>query len=155
MRKIDPGLHERLATLIGSMGCELIGCELTQQGRRMVFRIFIDKENGVTIDDCSKVSNQINAMFNVEDPMQGEYALEVSSPGIDRPLFVIEHYRKYVGKKVKIRLYSAINQRRQYSGVLVRIEGEDIYLLMDDSSQEVKLPFSAIDKAHLVGEINM
>lgn len=155
MRKIDPVLNERLATLIRSMGCELVGCEMIPQGRRIVFRIFIDKENGVTVDDCSKVSSQVGAMFAVEDPIPGGYALEVSSPGIDRPLFELEHYCRFVGKRVKIKLHVAINQRRQFSGTLLRVEGEDIYLLVDDSQQEIKLPYSAIDKANLVGEIHL
>jgi ribosome maturation factor RimP len=155
MKKIDPILHERLVTLISSMGYELVGCEMLPQGRQMVFRIFIDKKNGVTIDDCSQVSHQVSAMMDVEDPIQGRYSLEVSSPGIDRPLFEIEHYRKYIGSRIKIRLYSPIDQRRQYKGVLNRVEGEDIYLLVEDSEQEVILPFSAIEKANLIGDIGL
>ncbi len=105
MRKIDPILHERLAQLIGAMGYELVGCEHVPQGRQMLFRIYIDSAKGVTVDDCSQVSRQVSAMLDVEDPFQGRYVLEVSSPGIDRPLFEIEHYQKYVGKRVKVRLY--------------------------------------------------
>ena len=155
MRKIDPALHDRLAKLIGSMGLELVGCELLPQGRQMVFRIFIDKENGVTIDDCSLVSYQVSAMLDVEDPIQGRYSLEVSSPGIDRPLFEIGHYQKYIGHQVKIRLYAPINQRRQYKGTLLRVEGDDIYLLVEELGQEVKLPFSAIEKGHLIGNVRL
>ncbi|VVC76751.1 Ribosome maturation factor RimP [Aquicella siphonis] len=154
MRKIDPVLHERLATLIGSMGYELVGCELLPQGRQMVFRIYIDGKNGVTLDDCSQVSYQVSAMLDVEDPIQGRYSLEISSPGIDRPLFELEHFRKFVGKLVKIRLHSPVNQRKQYKGVLQRVEGEDIYLLVQETGQEVVLPFSAIDKANLIGDVH-
>lgn len=154
MRKVDPVLQERIKTLLCSMGYELVGCELFPQGRQMVFRVYIDSPKGVTLDDCSQVSHQISAMMDVEDPIQGRYNLEVSSPGIDRPLFEIEHYRKYIGKRVKIRLQSSINQRRQYKGVLQRIEGEDIYLLVDELANEVKLPFSAIEKANLIGDIH-
>lgn len=153
MRKIDPVLHERLATLISSMGCELVGYEMVPQGRQMVFRIYIDSERGVTVDDCSRVSHQVSAMLDVEGPIEGRYSLEVSSPGIDRPLFEVEHYRKYVGKVVRIRLHAPVNQRKQYKGILQRVEGEDIYLLVEGVEQEVKLPFSAIEKGNLVGEI--
>lgn len=153
MRKIDPVLHERLATLISSMGYELVGCEMVPQGRQMVFRIYIDSETGVTADGCAQVSYQVSAMMDVEDPIQSRYSLEVSSPGIDRPLFEIEHYRKYIGKTVKIRLYAPINQRRQFKGILQRVEGEDIYLLVDGVEQEIKLPFSAIEKGNLVGDV--
>lgn len=154
MRKINPVLHERLDKLLRSMGYELVGCELLPLGRQMVFRIYIDGPKGVTLDDCSLASHQISAMMDVEDPIQGRYTLEVSSPGIDRPLFELAHYRKYIGKQVKIRLHSAINQRRQYKGILQRVEGENIFLLIDDLMQEVTLPFSAIEKANLVGDIH-
>ena len=155
MRKIDPILRERLDVLINAMGCELVGYELLPQGRQVMFRIYIDGPHGVTLDDCSKVSRQISAMMDVEDPIKEQYVLEVSSPGIDRPLFEVEHYRKYIGKRVRIRLYSAINQRRQYKGILQRVEGEDIYLLVDDSALEVKLPFSSIEKANLIGDVRL
>lgn len=155
MKKIDPVLHERLATLISSMGCELVGYEMTMQGRQMVFRIYIDKEHGVTVDDCSQVSRQVGSMFDVEDAFQGRYNLEVSSPGIDRPLFELGHYQKYVGSQIKVKLHSPIEQRRQFKGTLTRVEGEDIYLLVDDTAQEVKLPYALIDKANLIGDVNM
>lgn len=153
MRKIDPVLHDRLLTLISSMGFELVGCELLSQNRQSVFRIYIDKENGVTVDDCSRVSRQISAMMDVEDPIQNRYSLEVSSPGIDRPLFEIEHFRKYIGKSVKLRLHMPINQRRQYKGLVQKVEEEDIYLLLEETGEEIKVPFSVIEKANLVGDI--
>lgn len=153
MRKIDPVLHERLVTLISSMGYELVGGELFSQGGRTIFRIYIDSEKGVTVDDCSRVSYQVSAMMDVEDPIESRYSLEVSSPGIDRPLFEIEHFHKYIGKQVKIRLYSPINQRRQYKGILQRVEGEDIYLLVEELGQEVIVPFSSIEKANLISDI--
>lgn len=154
MKKIDPALQERLVTLITSMGYELVGCEALPQGRQMTLRIYIDGPNGVTADDCSKVAHQVGAMLDVEDPFQNRYTLEVSSPGIDRPLFEIEHYRKFVGSRIKLKLYSPINQRRQYTGILSRVEGEDIYLLIEAES-EVKLPFSAIEKANVIGEVRL
>ncbi len=155
MKEIDPGLRERLETLINAMGYELVGCELVVQRRQTVFRIYIDSKNGVTVDDCSRVSNQVSAMMDVEDPIQGRYSLEISSPGIDRPLFGIEHYQKHVGKRVRIRLHVPINQRRQFKGILLRVEGENITLLVEDSGQEVTLPFSGIEKANLIGDVRL
>lgn len=154
MKKIDPVLHERLQTLIGGMGYELVGCELRPQGRRALFRIYIDKKGGVTLDDCSRVSRQVSAMMDVEDPIVGGYVLEVSSPGVDRPLFVIEHFKQYVGSVIKIRLDQPINQRRQYQGILKRVEGENIYLWLEDKQQEIKLSFSSIERANVVGDIH-
>lgn len=154
MKQFDPVLKERLETLIGSMGYELVGCEMLPQGQQMIFRIYIDGEKGVTVDDCSKVSRQVSAMMDVEDAFQGRYFLEVSSPGINRPLFEIGHYRKAVGKTVKIRLHMPINQRRQFNGVLLKVEGEDIYLQVEGLTEEVIVPFSAIEKGNVVGEIH-
>lgn len=153
MRKIDPVLYEKLATLVNAMGCELVGYEMLPQGRQMTFRVYIDSPNGVTIDDCSKVSRQMGAMLDVEELIQGSYTLEVSSPGLDRPLFELEHFRKYVGKQIKIRLSLPIEGRRQYKGVLQRVEGEDIYIIVDE--QEIKLPFSMVEKANLVEDIRL
>ena len=155
MTKIDPVLHDRLATLIESMGYELVGCDLSPQGRLVVFRIFIDGhegKKGVTIDDCSRVSRQVSAMMDVEDPIQGRYTLEVSSPGIDRPLFELKQYLRFVGSRIKIRLHAPIDRRRQYKGILKRVEGEDIYLLEDETDKEVAIPFSAIEKANVIGD---
>jgi ribosome maturation factor RimP len=155
MRKIDPGLNARLVVLISSMGYELVGCEWISQGRQTVFRIYIDSKIGVTLDDCSQVSHQVSAMMDVEGLVQGRYSLEISSPGVDRPLFEIEHYQKYVGRRVKIRLYTPIDRRRQFKGTLLRVEGENITLLVDESGQEVVLPFSVIEKANLIGDVHL
>ena len=156
MRKIDPVLQEKLDALIASMGYELVGCELYPQGRQMVFRIYIDgrtADKSVTVDDCSRVSYQVSAMMDVEDPIQGRYALEVSSPGINRPLFELKHFQRFVGSQVKIRLYAPINQRRQYTGVLQCVEGDNIHLLVDGMEKAAVIPFSAIEKANVMGEI--
>lgn len=156
MAKIDPVLKERLVALIASMGYELLGCELVPQGRQMIFRLFIDAADAsksVTLDDCSRVSHQVSAMMDVEDPIQSRYALEISSPGIDRPLFEIKHYQRFIGSQVKIRLYAPIAERRQYKGTLQRVEGEEIHLLVDGSEKEVVIPFSAIEKANVIGNV--
>lgn len=155
MRNIDPVLHEKLVKLISSMGCELVGCELLPMRGRQVFRLYIDRDSGVTVDDCSRVSHQVGAMMDVEESIQGRYTLEVSSPGIDRPLFEMKHYQKFIGSKIQIKLTAAINQRRQFKGILLRIDGENIHILVDDSKTEVVLPFSSIEKGNLVGDIHL
>jgi ribosome maturation factor RimP len=160
MNKINPELYERLVKLIGSMGYELLGCELVSQGRHTLIRIYIDysvvdNQKSITVEDCAQVSYQVSALLDVEDPIQGRYTLEVSSPGIDRPLFKVEHYKKYLGSRVKIKLCSPINKRRQYKGILLRVKGDDICLLVDDLEQEVVLPFSIIEKANLIADIHL
>lgn len=155
MQKLDPVLNEKLTTLINAMGYELIGCELVQQGGRRFFRIYIDKLNGVTVDDCSAVSRQVSSLLDVFDPIKDRYSLEVSSPGVDRPLFNLDQYQKQIGKLVKVRLYTPIEGRRQYKGRLRRIDGEDIYLSVNDIEKEVRLPFSIIEKGNVISEIGL
>jgi ribosome maturation factor RimP len=92
-------------------------------------------------------------MMGVENLLSGGYTLEVSSPGIDRPLFTLEHYRKYVGSKVKIRLQTPIDGQRQFKGILMRVEGDDIYFSSEQSQQELCVPFSRIEKANLIGDV--
>lgn len=155
MRKIDPVLHDKLETLISSMGYELVGCEMSSQGRQTVFRIFIDKENGVTVGDCSLVSRQVGAMLDVDDLLTGRYFLEVSSPGIDRPLFELAHFQKQIGHRVKIKLAAAIQQRKQIKGQLLRVDEDNVYVLLDDTNEEICLPFSYIEKANVIGEVKL
>lgn len=155
MSKIDAGLHDQLEKLIDSMGYELVGGEIHPQGRSLVFRIYIDSPTGVDAEDCSKVSRQVSAMLDVEDVFQGRYSLEVSSPGIDRPLFVLDHYRKHVGCAIKVRLQVPVNQKRQYKGTLQRVDGDDIYLKEDGAEQETRLPFSYIEKANVIGSVRL
>ena len=82
MKEVESTLRDRVASVVNAMGYEFVGCELQRQGRGSVLRIYIDSEKGITLDDCSKVSRQVSAMLDVEDPIQGHYTLEISSPGI-------------------------------------------------------------------------
>jgi ribosome maturation factor RimP len=153
MKKLNPTLSEKLNSLLESMGYEFVGGEMLSQGQYSTLRIYIDSEKGVTIDDCSQVSRQLSAMLDVESPMQSRYTLEVSSPGIDRPLFTLAHFEKQVGKTVRIKLSVPVNKRRQYKGLVTKVLEGQIYLLEDGVKQAVEIPFSAIDKANVVGEI--
>ncbi len=155
MGKIDPELYERFKTVVETMGYELVGCEMQSHGSQILFRIYLDSITGVTADDCSKVSHQISAMMDVEDPIQSRYVLEVSSPGIDRPLFELEHYRRFIGSRVKVRLAVPVGQRRQYTGLLKGVEGETVHLLVEGSGQELALSFSNIEKGNLIGEVHL
>jgi len=148
---MEDTLRDRLATVVNTMGYEFVGCELVRPGTGSVLRVYIDGESGVTLNDCSKVSRQISAMLDVEDPIQGKYTLEVSSPGLDRPLFERAHYQKYVGSRVKVRLSVPIDDRRNFAGVLLRVEGDDIHLLVDQ--EEVVVPFSDIEKAKIIADV--
>jgi ribosome maturation factor RimP len=113
-----------------------------------VVRIYIDHPDGINVDDCAKVSRQVSSVFDVEDPIMGEYTLEVSSPGMDRPLFRLEQYQQYIGEQVKIRLRSPFDGRRNFTGQLTAIEGDDVVVTVEDN--EYLLPFELIDKASII-----
>jgi ribosome maturation factor RimP len=152
MRKINPALEEKLATLVTTLGYEFVGYEFAQQNRRAVFRVYIDRLGGVSLNDCSTVSYQVGAMLDVDDPVQGRYTLEVSSPGLDRPLFHPGQYQKQLGRRIQVRLHMPIIQRRNFTGVLQRVEEEQICLLLEEGD-EVTLPFAAIEKANVRADI--
>ena len=141
-------ITELIDTTIQVLGLDLWGVELLQQGKYSLLRIYIEREEGVTIEDCEKVSRQVSALLDVEDPIAGEYTLEVSSPGMDRPLFSIEHYSKYVGSEVDLKLRRPINGRRKFKGQIIKISGDIVGLLVDGS--EYGLEFSDIEKASIV-----
>lgn len=151
MKHIDPLLQAHLAALIANMGYELWGCELQAEGHNMILRIYLDKVEGVTIDDCSFVSHQVSAMLDVEDPFSGRYTLEVSSPGINRPLFELAQYQKYKGETVKIRLREALNGRKQYKGTIISANEDGICLSMEKNAQLLTIPFALIEKGNIVG----
>ena len=138
---------ELLEPTVEAMGFELWGLEYMSQGRHSLLRIYIDGENGITVDDCAAVSEQVSGVLDVEDPIHGEYTLEVSSPGMDRLLFKLEQYAGYIGEVVELRLRSAYEGRRKFKGVLKGVEGEDVVVQVDD--HEYLLPHSAIDRARI------
>ena len=152
MRQIVTSLRDLIAAVVIGLGYEFVGCELRPQGRGSVLRVFIDSANGITVDDCSKVSRQISAMLDVEDPIPGNYTLEVSSPGLDRPLFEIAHFVKFIGHKVKIKVLVPIGNRRNIVGTLLKVEAMNIHLLMDE--EEIVVPYSEIERAKLIADIN-
>jgi ribosome maturation factor RimP len=148
MNKTVTTLRECVASVVNPMGYEFVGLELQRQGRTSLLRIYIDAEKGVTVDDCARVSRQVSAVLDVEDPIQGKYDLEVSSPGIDRPLFELAHYTNQLGKRIKIRVNKPVDERRNFVGFLLRVEGNEIHLLVN--GEEMIFPFATIDKAKLV-----
>lgn len=148
MKQVVSSLRDILAAVVTGLGYEFVGCELLREGRSALLRVYIDRPEGITVDDCSKVSRQVGATLDVEDPIQGQYTLEVSSPGIERPLFEIDHFKKYVGKFVKLRLEAPLEGRRHLVGELLQVDGNNIHLLMD--SNEIVVPFSNVEKAKLI-----
>ncbi|MGK7128703.1 ribosome maturation factor RimP [Pseudomonas aeruginosa] len=141
-------LQALLAPVVEALGYECWGVEFISRGRHSVLRVYIDRPEGILIDDCEAVSRQVSGILDVEDPISGEYTLEVSSPGMDRPLFTLEQFAKHAGEQVKIRLRSPYEGRRNYQGILRGVEEQDVVVLVDD--HEYLLPIDSIDKANII-----
>jgi len=142
-------LHKLIAPIVASLGCELWGLEYLTQGRYTTLRIFIDREEvGVSLEDCEKVSRQISSVMDVEDPIDGEYTLEVSSPGMDRPLYTAEHYSRYIGEQVNLRLRLARDGRRRFKGTILAVDGDEVRIAADD--KDYLLAIDSIDKANII-----
>ena len=141
-------LQAMLAPVIEALGYECWGIEFLFQGRHSVLRIYIDQPDGIHVEDCEKVSRQVSAVLDVEDPIPYEYTLEVSSPGMDRPLFTVSQFAAYAGEMVKVRLRVPFEGRRNFQGLLRGVEEQDVIVLVDD--HEYLLPVEQIEKANVV-----
>ena len=141
-------LSELITPVVEALGCDLWGIEYLSQGRHTLVRIYIDKEDGIGVEDCEKVSRQVSSLFDVEDPVAGQYTLEVSSPGMDRPLYTVEQYQRFVGEQVAIKLSRAFEGRKKFSGQLVAVENDELVVQVDD--EQYILPVELIDKANIV-----
>jgi len=142
------GLSRLLEPVIEGLGYELCDLEAKLGGRDGVLRVFIDKPEGIVLEDCEKVSRQISAVLDLEDPLPGQYALEVSSPGLDRRLSKPAHFERFLGEVVKIKLRMPLDGRRNYRGTLRAANEENIEVEVD--GQAHSLPIKTIELARLV-----
>ncbi len=148
MAKFEHKLTEMLRPAVEEVGKELLGIEYISAGNNSVLRLFIDHENGIDVDDCAEVSRQVGAILDVEDPISSEFNLEVSSPGLDRPLFDKAHYEAVIGETIEVKLSIPFNGRRKFKGNLVAIENDTLIVTVDGEDYELVL--GNIVKAHLV-----
>jgi len=132
------------------MGYDLIEIEHIPNPKHGILRLYIDKEDGVTIDDCSAVSEQISALIDVEDPVRGHFNLEISSPGLDRPLRRLKDFQRFTGSLVKLKTSMPLEGQRNFKGRL--LEANEDVLVIETDTEEISLPMSAIEKARLVPE---
>jgi ribosome maturation factor RimP len=141
-----------LAPTVGSLGLELLGAEYLPSPGGALLRLYIDvpagDERQVGIEDCEAVSREVSAQLDVEDPISGHYTLEVSSPGLDRPLFTPAQFQRYVGEQAKVGLKLPQDGRRRFQGRIVRAEGDAI--VFDIDGAEFTVAAGNIDKARLV-----
>jgi ribosome maturation factor RimP len=148
MRTAPANVQNLIEPVISALGYELVGIEYLSQGRGSLLRIYIDHADGINVHDCERVSHQVSGVLDVEDVIRGQYTLEVSSPGLDRPLFTKEQFERFIGSDVSIRLSIAQEGRKKFKGVLRGIDDNNVLLFADE--QEFSLPFNAIEKANLV-----
>ncbi|MDW7650598.1 MAG: ribosome maturation factor RimP [Bacillota bacterium] len=134
--------------LAENLGLELVDVEFVKEGGRMILRVFIDREGGVTIDDCEALSRTLDVELDTVDPIEQAYYLEVSSPGIERPLKKDTDFVRFAGKTAEIRLYSPIEGRKKYKGILRGLENHDI-ILEDEQAKLIRIPLDQVAKANL------
>jgi ribosome maturation factor RimP len=152
MAKITEKITNLIAPTLEDMGYELVGIEYVASGKHSILRVFIDTEHGIGIKDCEKASHQLSAIFDVEDPIVGQYNLEVSSPGIERPLFNISHYQQFLGNDIKLRMVRPINGQRKFKGSIGSVSelNHTIELITELSS--ITLDIDMIEKANLIAD---
>lgn len=148
MTKQEQRLTELLSPTVEAAGFELLGCEFVPAGRHSTLRLFIDHPDGVTVDHCALISREVGAILDVEDPIPNEYNLEVSSPGLDRPLFTAAHFAKVVGQKVEVKLAIPQDGRRRFKGQLLEIV--DDMLVIEVDGKPYRLLMDNVDKANVV-----
>ncbi len=135
---------------VQGLGYELVGVEYVANGRRSIVRVYIDADEGIGLSDCEAVSRQISSIFDVEDPIAGQYNLEVSSPGIEHPLFHIGHYHRFLGHDIKLRLLRPIAGQRKFNGTISSVSDKDNSIELVTALERVTLDIDLIEKANLV-----
>ena len=147
MHKQNLELVNLLQPVISALGYELWGLEYFPRGNSSLLRVYIDNVTGITMDDCVKVSRQLAGVLDVHDPIRGRYELEVSSPGLDRPLFTIDQFARFLRYPVKLRLSSKIDGRKNLTGVIEAVSNDTVHIIED--GQTYMIPAGSIEKANI------
>lgn len=134
--------------VVTALGCELWGIEHIRRGHRSLLRLYIDSNRGVTLADCERVSREVTGVLDVEDPIRGPYDLEVSSPGVDRPLFTLAQLQRYVGKEVRLRLRMKLHGHRQLIGTVDHVGSDAV--VIDMLGERIEVKWDMVEKARLV-----
>ncbi|MDT8406535.1 MAG: ribosome maturation factor RimP [Methylococcales bacterium] len=150
MKQAPEAILTLLEPVVKGLGYECVGIEFNPHPKHGLLRIFIDKPDGVLLEDCSLVSHHVSGVLDVEDPIPGEYRLEVSSPGDDRPLFKLEQFAQFIGRDVNVTLFAPIAGRRRWQGVIDAVVEDAVVLRTDAGAQHI--PFRSMSKARLVPE---
>lgn len=145
---IQSQIESYIKPILQDMGYELWGCQFLARGHGSLLRIYIDKSDGISVEDCERASLRISSILDVEDPIAGNYSLEISSPGIPRPLFYTEQYLQYINCEIEIKLVKPEAGKKKYRGFIKSVDAENLILKCEE--QEYNFIFSNIAKAHLV-----
>lgn len=145
---IGQALHNLLSQTVQGMQYEFVGAEWAQEGKRSILRVYIDKPDGITLDDCSQVTHQLNGVLDVEDLVEHSYHLEVSSPGVNRPLFTMDQFNRFLQHWVKIKLTEPLSGRKQLKGMLQQVTDDEVVLLIENEQWFV--PYSIIKRANII-----
>ncbi len=148
MEDMKNRINDLAGAVAAQYGVEVVDIELAGGARRPTVKIFIDKEGGVTLDDCERISRALSAVLDVEDPIATPYVLEVSSPGLDRPLKGLRDFEKSVGKLARVITKAAIERQTFFVGRILEVRGSVIRLLTENE-KEVEIPFEQVSKARL------
>ena len=152
MNRTERQIEESLKDAVQRLGCEIWGVEFFSSGKRSKLRLYIDKPEGVTIDDCETVSREVGDVLDVEGLFGGAYTLEVSSPGLDRILFKAEQFEAHVGATVDVRLNYPFEGRKRFVGLLADVEDARALVRLDDA--EYVLPLENVQRARLVPQFD-
>lgn len=148
MRRVSDAIRSAVEPVVTGLGYELVGVEYGGGPGNGRLRVYIDTPGGVTLDDCAAVSEQLSAALDVDDPIPEAYVLEVSSPGINRPLFLRADFERFCGERVFVRLDRAVEGRKRFKGLLTRVEGDEVLVEIDGDTW--RLPLDAVEQAHLI-----
>ncbi|GAB4540972.1 MAG: ribosome maturation factor RimP [Thermodesulfovibrionia bacterium] len=148
IKEIETRVRTMVEPVINHLGMELDHLEINRIGGKVFLRIFIDKEGGVTIDDCESVSRDVEAILDVEDPIPYSYILEVSSPGLDRPIRCLDDFKKYLGRTVRVVTSIPIQNQTFFIGDIERVGDEEVILVIS-GNKRVTIPYSIISRARL------
>ena len=148
MSKINKLVTEIAVPLADALGLELVDVEFVKESGRMILRVYIDREGGIKLEHCEVMSCALEEALDNLDPIEEHYLLEVSSPGVERPLKKAADYLRFTGRVVKVRLFSSLNRQKGFTGTLRGLEGQDI-LLETEKHTLVRIPLSQVAKANL------
>ncbi len=141
-------IHSQIEPTVAGLGYELLGLERSRGSASQLLRLYIDHADGITVEDCERVSRQVSDLLDAEQLVRGEYTLEVSSPGLDRPLFTLEQHRRFIGEEVALRLRALVGGRRRVNGRLRVVSDET--LSVEVEGELLEIPYREIERSRLV-----